>query len=268
MLDTNSGQIAELLGSLASGKLELIDLTTPLHSSTPTIHLPEPFPNSVKFSLEEVAKYDDRGPFWYTNNIHTGEHVGTHLDAPIHWLPGKDGLDVASIPLDRLIGPACVIDVTEYVESDPDFLLQQHHVLDWEAEHGQLPSGSWLILRTGWDRFADDEEAFLNTDEGGSHTPGVSAECARWLAEDRPISGFGAETVGIDAGRSDELEPPMPMHHLLLGHNKYGITSLRNVKLLPPTGAMLIVAPLPIKGGTGSPARVIAVVAKTSTDAD
>lgn len=267
MTGTDSTPIPQLLGSLASGQLKLIDLTTPLSSSTPTIRLPEPFTNSINFSLEEVAKYDERGPFWSANNIHTGEHVGTHLDAPIHWLPGKDGRDVASIPLDRLVGPACVIDVCEHVDSDPDFLLEKHHILEWEAEHGELPSGSWLLLRTGWDRFADDQEAFLNVDETGSHTPGVSAECARWLAEERPISGFGADTVGIDAGLSGELEPSHPMHHLLLGNDKYGITSLRNLSSLPETGALLIVAPLPIQGGTGSPARVIAVVPGSPADA-
>ncbi|CDK01937.1 putative cyclase [Microbacterium sp. C448] len=256
--------IAALLRSIASSRLELVDLTSTLRGSTPIMTLPDPFASQSGFVLEQLSRYDEHGPGWYHNNIHTGEHSGTHLDAPIHWLSGKEGRDVASIPLDRLIGPACVIDVREQVDADPDFLLQRHHVEEWEARHGQLQPGSWLLLRTGWDRYSDDQEAFVNADENGPHSPGVSGECALWLAEERPISGFGADTLGIDAGRAGEFDPPFPMHNHLLGHDKYGITSLQNLSRLPETGALLIVAPLRIEGGSGSPARVIALTAADS----
>ena len=178
----------------------------------------------------------------------------------MHWISGRDGHDVSTIPVGRLVGPACVIDVTEQVAENPDFLLERSHVEAWEAEHGALPENGWLLMRTGWDRFAHDQDLFLNADETGSHTPGVTAECAAWLAAERPISGFGVETVGIDAGRGAELDPPFPMHAFLLGSDKYGITSLQNLALLPATGALIVVAPLPIVGGTGSPTRVLAVV--------
>jgi kynurenine formamidase len=260
MTDAVPHVISELLSSIASGRLVIVDLTNRLSATTPTMHLPEPFANLIGFSLEEVSRYDETGPYWHHNNIHAGEHTGTHLDAPIHWITGKDGHDVAGIPPERLIGAANVIDVRAQVEADPDFLLEPHHVLEWEALHGRMAEGSWLLMRTGWDRFSQDREAFLNTTDGVSHTPGVSAECALWLAEQRPISGFGIDTVGIDAGRAGELDPPFPMHHLLLGNDKYGVTSLQNLDLLPETGALLIVAPLPIVGGTGSPTRVLAIV--------
>lgn len=111
MTVVDSSQIADLLGSIASGRLRLVDLTNTLSSSTPTMTLPEPFASPSGFSLEELCRYDESGPFWHANDFHTGEHTGTHLDAPIHWLTGKGGRDVASIPVERLVGPACVIDV-------------------------------------------------------------------------------------------------------------------------------------------------------------
>lgn len=258
-----SSILGGLLGGIASGALSVIDLTNTLSTSTPALRLPAPFANLIDFSLEEVSAYNEPGPFWRHNNIHTGEHIGTHLDAPVHWITGRNGHDVSQIPVRRLIGPAAVIDTSAEAAEDPDFLLQIADVRAWEEENGELQPGTWLLLRTGWDRFSDDEERFLNADESGSHTPGVSVECARWLGEERAITGFGVETVGIDAGNAATLNPPFPMHHYLLGNDKYGITSLQNLQKLPPTGAVLIVSPLPIVGGTASPARVIALCPTT-----
>ncbi|WBL19476.1 cyclase family protein [Citricoccus sp. NR2] len=249
-----------LMAGLSDGSIRVIDLTNKLSPSTPTLRLPEPFENLIDFSLDEVSAYNDPGPFWKHHNIHTGEHIGTHLDAPIHWISGREGHDVSSIPVERLMGPAVVIDVSEQVDENPDFLLETDDVTAWEAEYGPLPENGWLLLRTGWDRYSQDQEAFLNADETGSHTPGISAEAALWLATETKLSGVGVETVGIDAGRGAELDPPFPVHYHFLGNDKYGITSLQNLDQLPPTGAMLVVAPLPITGGTGSPIRVLALV--------
>ncbi|MBR8740650.1 cyclase family protein [Nocardiopsis sp. MG754419] len=257
---TTSPILAQLIGGLATGDVEIVDLTTRLGPHTPTLRLPEPFVDLIDFRLEQVSSYDAPGPYWRHHNIHTGEHVGTHLDAPIHWVTGQSGLDVSQIPPSRLVGPAAVIDVSAEAAEDPDFLLEIDHIRAWEAEHGPLPNGCWLLLRTGWDQYGHDQELFLNTDENGSHTPGISADCARRLAEDSPISGLGVETVGIDAGNALHLDPPFPVHHHLLGNDRYGVTSLRNLAHLPPTGAVVVVSPLPIIGGTGSPARVIAFV--------
>ena len=252
--------LPDLLSALASGSVEVVDLTNPLSASTPTLRLPPPFANLIDFRLEQVSAYDEPGPFWKHHNVHTGEHIGTHLDAPVHWVTGRDGLDVSQILPTRLVGPAAVMDFTAEAAADPDFLLEVEHVQAWQAEHGALEPGTWLLYRTGWDAYADSQERFLNADENGPHTPGVSVACAEWLATQAPISGFGVETVGIDAGMAGAMDPPFPMHFHLLGHDKYGLTSLQNLAALPPTGALLVVAPLPIVGGTGSPARVLALV--------
>jgi kynurenine formamidase len=252
--------LSAVLDAARSGAVEIVDLTTPLQASTPILELPPPLANTSRFRLEELSRYDDRGPAWYWNDIHTGEHTGTHLDAPVHWITGRDGLDVSQAPLSTLVGPAAVIDRTAEVERDPDFLLEVEHVRAWEAEHGGLPDGGWLLYRTGWAARGDDAAAFANADDSGPHTPGVSPECARWLAEESPISGFGVETVGTDAGAAHGFSPPFPCHSALMGADKWGLTSLRRLDRLPATGALLIVCPLPIVGGSGSPARVLALV--------
>lgn len=248
-----------LLDALADGSARIVDLTAPLSPQTPVLQLPEPFANTIPLSLETVSDFDEDGPFWGWNNIHTGEHTGTHLDAPVHWASGRDGHSVDTIPPARLVGPAVVLDLTEEAQANPDLLLTPAHFEAYVAEHGPLPDGAWLLFRTGWSRFSDDAVAFANADENGPHTPGVSVEGAQWLAASG-ISGYGVETVGIDAGQAGGLEPPFPAHHFLLGADKYGLTQLQNLDLLPRTGALLVVAPLPIVGGTGSPARVLAIV--------
>lgn len=261
---SSAGTLAALLGGIAGGELEILDLTSKLSSATPALRLPEPFPNLIDFSLEEVSAYNEPGPFWRHNNIHTGEHIGTHIDAPIHWATGKDGNDVSQIPVERFIGPAAVMDFTAEAAADADFLLEIEHVKAWEAEHGTLAPGSWLLFRTGWDQYSHDQDKFLNADDDGPHSPGVSAACAKWLAEETAIAGFGVETVGIDAGNAAGMDPLFPMHYYLLGHDKYGLTSLQNLAKLPATGAVIIVCPLPIVGGTGSPARVLAITDRRS----
>jgi kynurenine formamidase len=252
--------LTELLAAVRSQQIVLVDLTAPLSSETPILQLPDPFANTIPFSLEEISHYDERGPRWYWNNIHTGEHTGTHLDAPVHWASGQDGADVSEIPLGALVAPAVVLDVSARVADNPDFLLEVSDVRAWEAEHGPLPDGGWLLFRTGWDSRSADAGQFLNANETGPHTPGVSAECAKWLAQETPIIGIGVETVGTDAGAAHSFSPAFPCHEYMLGAGKYGLTQLQNVASLPATGIALVVAPLPIVGGSGSPARVLALI--------
>ncbi len=251
--------IDTLLGALTSGAVTVVDLTAPLSPTTPILQLPPPFANTIAMSLEKVSDFDDDGPFWGWNNLHTGEHTGTHLDAPVHWATGRDGHSVDTIPPARLVGPVVVLDFTTEVADDPDFLLEPSHLDAHVAAHGPLPEGCWLLFRTGWSRFGHDAVAFANADDDGPHTPGVSVAGAQWLAAS-PISGFGVETVGIDAGQAGGMQPPFPVHHHLLGADTYGLTQLQGLDRLPLTGAMLVVAPLPIVGGTGSPARALAIV--------
>jgi kynurenine formamidase len=252
--------LAQLTAAVADGSVEVIDLTAPLSETTPVLRLPEPFANTVNFSLREISRYDDRGPAWYWNDIVTGEHTGTHFDAPVHWITGRDGEDVSEVAPRRLVAPAVVVDASERAAADPDFLLEIDDVREWTKTHGPLPDGGWLLYRTGWDARSGDQDEFLNADESGPHTPGISPECARWLAEETPLTGIGVETVGTDAGTAHGFEPPFPCHSFLLGAGKYGLTQLRNLERLPPRGAVLIASPLPIVGGSGSPARVLALV--------
>jgi kynurenine formamidase len=252
--------LSALAEAIRSASVDVIDLTAPLSSSTPVLKLPEPFSNTVPFTLHEISRYDERGPAWYWNDITTGEHTGTHLDAPVHWVTGRDGQDVSQVPLTRLVAPAAVLDFSARAAADPDFLLEVDHIKEWESQHGALPEGGWLLYRTGWDTRSGDQDRFLNANETGPHTPGVSVECARWLAEEAPVIGFGVETVGTDAGTAHSFDPPFPCHSSLLGADKYGLTQLQNLALLPPQGAVLIVAPLPITGGSGSPCRALALV--------
>jgi kynurenine formamidase len=232
---------------------QVIDLTTPLSEHTPVIELPDGHGLPWAFRRETISCYDSRGETVYWNNIRLSEHTGTHFDAPVHWLSGRELHDVAEVPPGRLVAPACVLDFSAEASANADFLLTRERVEDWQAAHGMLPEGGWLLYRTGWDLRRG--RAFLN----GGHTPGIAPDCARWLAEETPIQGIGVETVGTDAGRAAEFDPPFPCHWYLHGAGKYGLTLLRNLDRLPPVGAILIAAPLPIVGGSGSPCRVLAL---------
>ncbi|MFP5369428.1 MAG: cyclase family protein [Actinomycetes bacterium] len=252
--------LATFAEALATGRVDVVDLTAPLSAETPVIQLPPQFGQTASFQLEEISRYDDRGPAWYWNNFRTGEHTGTHFDAPNHWVTGRDGVDVASVPVRRLLAPAAVLDFSAQAAADPDFLLEVEHVRGWEAEHGPLPEGGWLLYRTGWDTRSASQQQFLNADDTGPHTPGISPACARWLAEEAPVIGLGVETVGTDAGAAHSFDPPFPCHAALMGSGKYGLTQLQNLALLPATGVILVAAPLPIVSGSGSPSRVLALV--------
>jgi kynurenine formamidase len=252
--------VPALIDALASGAVELVDLTQPLSESTPVIKLPPPFANTPGLSRSQISRYDDRGPAWAWDTLTLGEHVGTHVDAPIHWITGQDGADIGSVPPRSLIGPACVIDRTAETEADPGYLLTVADLEAWESEHGTIPEHAWVLLRTGWGSRAQDETAFLNVQDGSPRTPGPDVEAARWLATQRPLSGFGVETVGIDAGAAGGFEPPFPLHNFLLGSGRLGLTQLANLDRLPITGALIVVSPLRLVGGTGSPSRVFAFV--------
>jgi kynurenine formamidase len=252
--------LSDLVSALTSGSIEVVDLTAPLSRDTPLLVLPDQFGQTARFELEEISRYDDAGPAWYWNNFRTGEHTGTHFDAPIHWVTGKDGIDVASVPPAHLVAPAAVLDFSAQAAADPDFLIEVDDIKAWEGQHGALPDGGWLLVRTGWDARAHSQEEFLNADENGPHTPGLSPDCARWVAQESPVVGMGVETVGSDAGAAATFDPMFPCHSFMHGAGKYGLTQLRNLDRLPPTGAVVIAGPLRIVNGSGSPARVLALV--------
>jgi kynurenine formamidase len=252
--------VASLVQALGSGAVEVVDLTQPLNERTPVIQLPEQFAQTPAVKRHEISSYDERGPAWAWYWLEIGEHTGTHFDAPIHWISGRDSRDVSQVPPRHLVAPAVVIDRSAESAENPDYLLTADDVRAFEDEHGPLPEGGWLLLRTGWDARAQDAETFLGAQDGNPHSPGFDVECARWIAEESPLVGVGVETVGIDAGAAAEFDPPFPAHYYLMGAGKYGVTQLANLGALPQTGALLFVAPLKLTGGTGSPVRAFALV--------
>jgi len=255
-----SDLLARLTEELGAGRLRVVDLTQPLGPETPVIGLPPVFASSPGVSIETISRYDDKGPGWYWNSLRFGEHTGTHFDAPVHWITGRDLPDNAcdTIPAQRFVGPACVIDVTAEVSANPDFLLTPSAVEAWETRHGRIPRWSWVLLRTDWSRRRD-PEAFLNVTETGPHTPGFDAAASRLLAHERDVLGVGVETVGTDAGQAGTFDPPFPNHAIMHGAGKFGLASLCNLDQLPATGAIVIAAPLKIVNGSGSPLRVLAI---------
>ena len=252
--------LSQLLDDLAAGRLRIVDLTQPLSPETPLLPLPPQWPNTPAFKMWELSRYDERGPAWYWNAFETGEHTGTHFDAPVHWVSGKDlpHNTVDRIPPRSFVGLACVIDVTAEVERNPDFLLTPAAVDAWERANGRIPAGAWVLLRTSWSQRAGPKE-YINLKDDGPHTPGWSKEVSELLARDRDVLGVGVETVGTDAGQAARFDPPFSNHFVMHGSGKFGLASLTNLDQLPPTGAVVIAAPLKIVNGSGSPLRVIAI---------
>jgi kynurenine formamidase len=260
MQSQQASVLAQLLEELNKGNLRVVDLTTPLGPDTPVIDLPPMFAPSPPVSISEISHYDSKGPGWYWNILTLGEHTGTHFDAPVHWITGKDlpNNTTDTIPARRFVGPASVIDVTAEVSKSPDFLLTIEHVAAWEEQHGRIPAGAWVLLHTGWSQRVG-REAFLNAQADGAHSPGVHQDCTQFLIRERDILGLGVETVGTDAGQAGGFDPPFPSHTFLHGAGKFGLTSLINLEQLPPTGAIVIAAPLKIINGSGSPVRALAI---------
>lgn len=253
--------LAAFAADLASGRIKVIDLTQTLSADFPTIALPPEFGQCAPFRLEEISRYDSRGPAWYWNNFSCGEHTGTHFDAPIHWVSGKDfpNNTADTIPAKNFIAPACVIDCSRGAAANADFILTVDVIKVWEAKHGRIPAGNWVLLRTDWSKKTG--AAYANLQSDGAHTPGPDPDAVRFLVEERDVCGFGVETIGTDAGQAHHFTPPYPAHFYMHGKGRYGLQCLANLDQLPPTGALIVSAPLKIEGGSGSPLRVLALVA-------
>ena len=251
----------EFAAQLGAGKIRVVDLTQTLSPEFPSISLPPEMGQAWPFRIEEVSRYDERGPAWYWNNFSCGEHTGTHFDAPVHWISGKDLPQNAtdSIPPQRFIGPAFVIDCSKESASNADFLLTKANILEWEKKHGRISPKSWVLMRTDWSKRTD-PAAYQNYDEEGQHTPGPDVEAVKFLVAERDVLGFGTESIGTDAGQAYHLRPPYPCHYYMHGAGRYGLQCLTNLDQLPPTGAVVVAAPLKIRNGSGSPLRVIALV--------
>jgi kynurenine formamidase len=256
-----ANSLTALAADLLSGGIRVVALTQTLSPEFPQIVLPPEFGQCRPFRIDEISRYDDRGPAWYWNNFSCGEHTGTHFDAPIHWVSGRDLPNNATdtLPVHRLIGSACVIDCSVEAGVDPDFLLTVDFLRRWEAVHGRIPPRAWVLMRTDWSKRTD-PVAYQNYDETGQHTPGPAAEAVRFLVDERDVTGFGSEAIGTDAGQGYHQKPPYPCHYYMHGAGRYGLQCLTNLDLLPPTGAVILCAPLKIKNGSGSPIRALALV--------
>ena len=254
--------LENLAVAIADKSVRIVDLTRTLRASTPVIKLRPEFAQSNPFTIAEISSYDSRGPGWYWNNISMGEHTGTHFDAPVHWVSGRHHADgfTDTVPAQRLVAPACVIDCTEGVAADEKFVLDVSHINAWEKQHGRIPAGSWMLMRTGWSTRGESPE-YLNLKADGAHSPGPNGAAIEFLVNERDINGWGVETVGTDHGQGYTFKPPLPAHTMVHGANKFGLAGLCNLDQLPATGALLITPPLKIERGSGSPLRVLALVA-------
>ena len=252
--------LAGLAAALTSGDVETVDLTHTLDPDFPVLVLPPEFGQCATFRIEEVSAYDHRGPAWKWNNISCSEHTGTHFDAPVHWISGRDlpNGSVDSIPPHHFVGPAVVINCSASAALNDDFELTPEIILAWEAEHGRIPADSWVLMRTDWSHRKG--EAYANLREDGAHTPGPTPAAIRMLIDERDIRGFGTETISTDAGQGGYYTPPYPAHCYLHGAGKYGLQCLKDLDRLPATGALIVTTPLKIKNGTGSPLRVLALI--------
>ena len=254
------GLLEQLGDAVIAGSVKTIDLTHTLDPDFPVLVLPPEFGQCQPFRIEEVSRYDERGPAWYWRNFSCNEHTGTHFDAPVHWVTGKDlpNSSVDTLDPSGFIRPACVLDFSKQVAGDDDFVLTEAHIKAWEKDHGDIPAGHWVLFRTDWSKRAGAD--YLNLKEDGAHSPGPDASAIRYLVDVRDVVGFGVETIGTDAGQGGDFDPPYPAHSLLHGAGKYGLQCLKNLDQLPPKGAVIISPPLKIKAGSGSPLRVIAMV--------
>lgn len=254
--------LANFASALLSGQVSVVDLSAPLGPETPLIYLPPQIgKNTPPVKVHNISNYNQDGPFWSWNWLELGEHSGTHFDAPVHWITGKDYADgtTDTIPVKNFVAPVNVIDISTEAAADHDYLLTVDHVKAWEARHGRIEPGSWVLLRSDWYKRNGSAETFLNADENGPHSPGPTAEAIEYVIGQGAI-GWGTETVGTDAGSAGGMNPPFPAHNLMHKANRYGLASLVNLDKLPPKGAILIAAPLKFVNGTGSPVRALALV--------
>jgi len=219
------------------------------------------WPTAETFRLEKVADgMTEQGYYYAANNFFTSEHGGTHIDAPVHFAKGHQSVD--QIPLDRLVGAAVVVDVTAASAAQPDYRVTVDDFTAWERSHGAIPSGSIVLIRTGYSQYWPDAARYLGTAERGPaavaklHFPGLHPDAARWLAESRRIKAVGLDTASIDYGQSTMYES----HRILYERDIPAFENLTSLERLPATGAVIVALPMKIKGGTGAPLRAIAIV--------
>ena len=233
----------------------MIDLSHSFDSTT--IH----WPTLPGFKLHEIVKgWQEPGYYIEINSFELAEHTGTHMDAPIHFSEGKWAVD--EVPLENLVGPGVVVDVRDQVADNRDYQISVADLESWEAEHGQLPEQAMVLFRTGFGAYWPDPARYMGTDLLGMeaipelHFPGIGADAARWLRTERSVEAVGIDTASLDYGQSETYES----HQELFQGNIIGFENLANLDKLPPHGFTVIALPMKIKGGSGGPVRIIAMM--------
>jgi kynurenine formamidase len=236
-----------LLEGVPTGKTRVIDLSYAINDKL------VPWPGDKRwFETQVNATVEKNG--YFTRSFWMLEHYGTHLDAPIHFPPGKTTVD--QIPAKQFFGPAVVLDVRAEAASNADYRLPAAGIEQWEKRHGKILEGAIVLLRTGWASRWPDVQRYRNQDAAGTmHFPGFSAESAKLLLE-RKVSGLGCDTLSVDYGASGDFA----VHHLILGAGLYHLENLADLNELPEAGAFLVVAPIKLEGGSGGPVRVFALL--------
>jgi len=233
----------------------IVDLTYPFDSDSVY------WPTAETFKLEtDFEGVTDKGYFYSAYRYSAAEHGGTHIDAPVHFAKGRNSVD--QIPLEQLTGPGLVIDVTPKCATDPDYLIAVADFQNWERRNGRIPAGSIVLLRTGFGKYYPDRKRYLGTDERGAaavaklHFPGLDPAAARWLTQNRSIKAIGLDTASIDRGQSTLFES----HRTLFAKNIPAFENVASLDQLPTKGFTIVALPMKIKGGSGGPLRIIAML--------
>jgi kynurenine formamidase len=235
-----------LLSGISSGKTRVVDLSYAINDRL------VPWPGDEKwFEAKVNATVEKNG--YFTRSFWMLEHYGTHLDAPIHFPPGRTTVD--QIPAKQFFGPAVVLDVSAESAKDADYQVPGKRVEEWEVKHRRIAEGSIVLLRTGWASRWPDAGKYRNQDaQGKMHFPGFSVEAAKLLVA-RRVSGLGCDTLSVDYGASEDFA----VHHLVLGAGLYHLENLADLRDVPEAGAFLVVAPIKLEGGSGGAVRVFAI---------
>ena len=239
------------LADVVSGAAQILDLTYTLNDRSPYW----PGENYQPFELKTIATLEKDGVLSKTLTL--PEHLGTHIDAPNHFEANQPA--VHQIKAEDLFAPGVVVDVSVQSEQDADYGLSLEDVRQWETEHGEIPEGAVVLVHTGWGRFWTNYDRYKNQDVRGTlHFPGVSAEAATFLVEQRKIKGMGIDTLSIDSGVSKDFA----VHHVLNGAGRYALENVANLGELPARGFFLIIAPIKVEDGTGGPTRIFAILSE------
>ncbi len=244
-----------LATNLASAidETRIVDLTHPFDEHTIS------WPTAQSYELEIVASGITKAGHWYSaNNFSMAEHSGTHMDAPIHF--AKDKRDAAAVPIQQLIGPAAVIDVSAAASQDPDYQVTVEDVHSWESLHGRIPKGALVLMYSGWAKYWGDQHKYFGTGDPSDitslHFPSFSSEAASLLITERQVDALGVDTASIDHGQSADFA----VHQIVHGANKPGFENIANLDRLPAVGATVIALPMKIARGSGAPVRIIALL--------